>query len=306
MADLAMRPLSLGEILDRSFAILRARFGAMFVTGIICFIIPMAMVITTLPELSRTMVLPPGTRTTDPQFNAVLGAMGHLMWIGLVGFVCLVVARGAWIHEAAETLAGRTGGLGPSLRFSLRLSPAMAGLGLLEGVILFGAYLLIAVPAVLIASVGVKLGGVLGVLAVIVVVAGGAALLLWIYAGLFVSAPALLLDEPVGQVFHALERGWRLSRGRRGAIIGILFLVLVLAIIVQIAVTVIAGLWGGLSQGGAESIGPMVLVVYGAVLLVQVAIGLLVYVIQTVMYYDLLVRREGFDLKVMAQSLPQG
>lgn len=305
MADLAMRPLSLGEILDRSFAILRSRFGAMFVVGVICFIIPLVMMVSSLADFASVMQFQPGIKATDPQFDAALRVMGHFFWIALVGFACFVVARGAWVYEAAEMIQGRRGGVAAALRVALRFAPAMAGLALLEGVIFFGVYLVIAIPAAIIIGVTFKAGGAVAVLSVAAIVIGGVWALFWVYAGLYISAPALLLDSPAGGVFRALERAWALSKGRRGIIVGIVLLIGVFAFIVQFAMTMALGLSGRLAGAGAESVGPTLMLAYGGVLLVQIAIGLLGYIIQTVMYYDLRVRREGLDLEVMAQSLPR-
>ena len=58
---------------------------------------------------------------------------------------------------------------------------------------------------------------------------------------------------------------------------------------------------GGLFGGAAER--PLALVVIVIPLILQVFVYPFVYVVQTVLYYDLRVRKEGFDLEVLANAM---
>jgi hypothetical protein len=303
MADLAMRPLSVGEVLDRSFALLRRRFAPMFVAGLVCFVVPLAMFVGSIGDLASLALAAPAARGSAAQMGVLWQVMGHFFLIGCIAAVCFVVARGAWIHVAGEAVQGRDAGTAEALRRGLSLALPMAGLTLLEGVIFFGVYFVLAIPAAIVIPLLARSGGsMIGILFAVVAVCGGVALLAWIYAGLYVTAPVLVLETPPN-VFRSLERSWNLSRDRRGAVLGIILLLGVLGFVIQMAVTFGVGVFGGMKGEGPGMVGPILVLTYGLMLLVQVVLGLLGYVIQTVMYYDMRVRKEGFDLEVLAQSL---
>jgi hypothetical protein len=71
-----------------------------------------------------------------------------------------------------------------------------------------------------------------------------------------------------------------------------------LLLIPTIALGSLAGLTGG---GESEA-----LVFFVIPLVLQVFVYPLVYVVQTVLYYDLRVRQEGFDLELLAGALQGG
>ena len=304
MAELSMRPLSVGAILDRSFGLLRTRFGALFLVGLACFIVPVFLMVTSLAGFAQMAQLTPGVAPGPSQMDLVLRMMGRFAWVGLVAFCAYVVARGAWVHIVSEGILGRPTGAGTALRRGFGTAFPMAGLGLLEGAIFFGIYLALAIPMALIIPVMARGGSAGAAILVGVVVIGGLALLIWVYTGFYVAAAALVLDVPTG-VFGAVEHSWSLCRGRRGAIILIVFVLAVFGLIVQLAVSFGFGAVGSTVGAGPQAMGPISLLIFGITALLQVVLVILGNVIQTVMYYDLRVRKEGLDLELMAQSLGQ-
>lgn len=305
MAELSMRPLSVGEILDRSFGLLRTRFGALFLVGLACFIVPVLLMVTSLAGFAQMTQLTPGAPPGSPQMELVLRMFARFAWVGLVAFAAYVVARGAWVHIVSEGILGRTPGAGTALRRGLGIALPMAGLGLLEGAIFFGIYLALAIPMALTFPMMARGGSAGAAVMVGVVVIGGLALFIWVFTGFYVAAAALVLDVPT-RVFGALEHSWSLCRGRRGAIILIVFVLAVFGLIVQLAVTFGFGAVGSTVGAGPHAMGPIALLTFGITALLQVVLIILGNVIQTVMYYDLRVRKEGLDLELMAQSLGQG
>ena len=53
MADLALRPLSLGELLDRAFTVYRSRFGALLISTVACMAVPLLMVANSLGKFTE-------------------------------------------------------------------------------------------------------------------------------------------------------------------------------------------------------------------------------------------------------------
>lgn len=115
----------------------------------------------------------------------------------------------------------------------------------------------------------------------------------WVAARYFVTIPALLLED-LGPM-QALQRAADLSKGEKGRILKTLLLMFVLylgfSIAMTIAITALVGRAPALAQvlGGIST--TLVMPIFGA--------------IQTLLYYDLRIRKEGFDIEVMSQSLGQ-
>ena len=110
-------------------------------------------------------------------------------------------------------------------------------------------------------------------------------------SGVAVSTPVVVLEE-VGAM-EALSRAWFLTRGYRLRIAGLLFVCLILILIPYLAL---------LALGGALSatlpIWIAVVALLGRLLLTPI-----LYCLLTLLYYDLRVRKEGFDLEMLAASL---
>jgi hypothetical protein len=119
-------------------------------------------------------------------------------------------------------------------------------------------------------------------------------------------APVVVVVEKMGPI-AALGRAWRLSSGNRWRIFGIQVLLFILNIVLSVLIGV---LFGGLVAAGGQSAQPGQL---GLSTLVQSLVNLASTIIWapvewiafTVLYYDLRVRKEAFDLQLAAEALPQ-
>lgn len=119
--------------------------------------------------------------------------------------------------------------------------------------------------------------------------------------GLFITPAALVLEDIAGAT-TAMSRSWELSRGYRTKIFGSLMAILLLLVIPGLALGALAVGTSDASTGEATlSVGAMI--VQSAL---QVLVYPVIYVLTTVLYYDLRVRKEGFDLEMLATSLQQG
>jgi hypothetical protein len=121
--------------------------------------------------------------------------------------------------------------------------------------------------------------------------------------GLAVAIPAVVL-EPGTSATAALSRSWELTRGSRWRMFGLGLTLLVLLYVPLMAITTLAALLlpnaGGVPFGPASTSAVVALAIGG---LVQMLIYPLFYCVLTVAYYDLRVRKEGFDLELLASSL---
>jgi len=120
--------------------------------------------------------------------------------------------------------------------------------------------------------------------------------------GLVLAVPVVVL-EPSTSATGALSRSWELTRGSRWRIFGLGVTLLVLLYVPVVAVT---GLFAMLVPSASVRLGPASaasIVALSIAGLVQMFIYPLFYCVLTVTYYDLRVRKEGFDLELLASSL---
>ena len=120
-------------------------------------------------------------------------------------------------------------------------------------------------------------------------------------SALVVSTQALVLEENRSPT-EAMGRSWQLTKGSRWKVLA---LVVVTAIVVGIP-SMAGGIVGAFLVTGPAALtdlpmGWYLAMVVGAV--VQLLLYPLMYSVLTVLYYDLRVRKEGFDLEVLAQAL---
>ncbi len=113
-------------------------------------------------------------------------------------------------------------------------------------------------------------------------------------AGLALSTAVLVLESPISPN-DAMNRSWQLTKGSRWKVlltffVAVLFLLVPMMAIGAIgAVGSVVGLWSD-----------MVTIVLISVL--QIFIYPFVYIVITVLYYDMRVRKEGFDLEILARA----
>lgn len=112
--------------------------------------------------------------------------------------------------------------------------------------------------------------------------------------GLLLSTVALVLEQPLTAT-GAMGRSWELSRGFRGKA---LLTLLVTALLLSIP-TLIIGVLAGIATLLGVSAQVLVQALAG---LLQIFVYPFMYVALTVLYYDLRVRKEGFDLELLATA----
>jgi glycerophosphoryl diester phosphodiesterase family protein len=308
---LDLRPLTLGELLDRSFSIFRHHFW-MFV-GIMAVPSVMALALSVLSLLMIAVIPTPDTATGTIEQNPS-AAMRTIIWVGtliiaifatlVVYFITYAVALGATtvavsqiyldrpgtIRSAYAPLKGKVGRL--TLLFflvSLRVF-GVAFLGLFA-VALFGGFLAVFSP-------------VIGVAIMIIGMLGTVALTLWLVLRYAVSVPAAVLEDE--SATDAITRSVQLTEDYRGRTFVLVMFSLVIAyaalFIFQGPFLVVAAM---AEQGSAMYFWTnMLSSVFGAI--GSALTSPLMVVAFAVLYYDLRVRKEGLDLDVMLAKLPAG
>jgi hypothetical protein len=118
--------------------------------------------------------------------------------------------------------------------------------------------------------------------------------------GLLLAFPSLVL-EPGSSPTGALSRSWSLTRGSRLRMLGLVVTVVILLYVPIVGLGALATIVLPAGRGsGVLTPGLVTLAVVGVL---QMLLYPLLYCVLTVAYYDLRVRKEGFDLEVLASTL---
>ena len=296
-----VQPMGIGELLDRSFRFLRQYFWLLFV---IIFI----------PQASFFVVnfvlqfLISGDMTQD--FSLSMGAgFGISAFLAVIIFLVLQFwAQGALIHAVSETY------LGHSTSIKACYGAMRSRLGRLIGTLILWSIIVFGIPALfgMVAAVALPslammgLGGITaGIIAVVVVI-----LAIWIFATLFLNW--LLVDkvvvlEEIGWM-KALRRSKELMKGRTEpgfwkSIKTKASLIILVGFLIGIGIHLLFQLPGVL-LGILFPGGIVITTVQGVLNMVAVSLATAYTAIAMILfYYDIRVRREGFDLKMMAEKL---
>lgn len=302
---LDLRPLSLGELLDRAFTLYRRHFW-LFV-GIMALPSAIGLALNLLVELMNTAVAEP---PPDPESLADAGQallLVGMMMIGLVvgllvyfavyavalGTTTLAVSelyqeRPVTIRSAYEQLRPKAGRLiWLMLLMALRVFGVMFP-GLIVVFVFTGVLARLASPvlAPLIALPG------------LVLVAG---LVIFMMLRWGVAVPAAVLEDRSAS--EAIQRSIQLTRGRLGRVFALGVLTTIIA---YAALLVFQGpFWAGAAIAGLESTAAFWILIGGTIsgAIGQMFTAPIMIVGLALLYYDARVREEGLDLQMMMAAL---
>jgi hypothetical protein len=119
-----------------------------------------------------------------------------------------------------------------------------------------------------------------------------------LFCGLLLAFPSLVLEPGISPT-GALSRSWSLTRGSRWRMFALLVTMALLLYVPLVGLGTVAAV---ALPGGALGATPGTLTL-SVVAVVQMLLYPLLYCVLTVAYYDLRVRKEGFDLEVLASNL---
>lgn len=219
-------------------------------------------------DLASLIVVDPDA-TFEDVFAPLVPFYAMLAVTGVLGFIGSALVQGASITALAQVYQGRQPEWAESLKAGLRRWIAL-------------------VAATILLTIGSTFG-----------------LLFCIVPGVFLFTmwavtPAALIAEGLGP-FAALRRSFRLVRGRFWPVLGAIVLAYLLYFVGEqiISGATVAITFFGTSGTGFVSFIPTVL---GSVLVSVIATPFLAAMV-TIIYFDLRVRKEGYDLELMAADL---
>ena len=285
----ALRPLRLGELLDQAIRLYRRNFFTFI--GIIAVVyVPLTILQAASTTLLTSSLGSLNTASSPEEIFTNYAYWGGLLSTIVIGFVQYIlvqgIATGALTRAVADNYLGKKTGILDAYR---GISKSWVSL---LGALLFIIFLLIVVTLwwVIVPCVGWFTG--LGMLA-----------FLWLAVNPLV-APAVVLE---GQgALASIRRAWELARRRFWPVLGTIFVLMLFSLLIVNGPTAIVNV---ILTGVIPSLGDMTtqLVITSIIqALVSLVFILLYYPLQltafTLVYFDLRVRTEGFDIALLTMS----
>ena len=267
MSDLRLRARSVTEIVDAAFQLYRRDALEYILVTAVAY----------APILIAQLMVFGAIGMGDP--TTVFGTFGALWFVLLIlGFIGYAVMVAVVSKFSSDVYLGRSPDLGAIIR-----AAAPKILPLIAAALLFGLLVTIGIAPM---GAGMALGGPgLGI-------AGFVLAIVWAFyatARFFAVFQVIILEDR--GVFDSFGRASALSRGRKGHILLTLFLVLVIVMVVALAVMTVALLIS------SQMVAGVVQMMYTIIAYPLIGIA------QMLLYYDLRIHAEGFDVEVMTRSL---
>jgi hypothetical protein len=297
-----LRPLGVGDIVDRVFSMYRQRallFAALAAVPYLALFLVIGGIALSLgsqlaplgPFLDSFTTVRAGVPLTPTITPAIASAFFTLIVFGvvasLVSVLFLSVQIGSLVDATAARYLGRETTVGSSFRAGLRVAPKIIGTGLLLFFSLLIGWAVLAVVIVISRNALVAaLAGLAGLVATVFVFAS------WLVA------PVVAAIEPVGPI-HAVRRSWWLSNGHRWRILGLQILLAVLQTVLSTLISFIF-VAAFISDTVVRVVLQNIVNVIATVLWAPVEWGTF-----TILYFDLRVRKEALDLQLAAEALPR-
>jgi hypothetical protein len=280
MSTLDLRPLSIGELLDRTFSLYRRNF--LLFVGIAA--IPQLLVLGL--QLVQIVLMPATASVSRPAASEFQGASPVLAAGGAVGIFLLAIAaivvylvaylfsQGGTVYAVSELYLGRATTIGQSLSRMRGELLSLFGVVFLNGLVTGLCFLLLIIPGIYMAC------------------------------RLCVCIPAALLENLGPR--ESLERSFRLTKDNAGRA----FLILLLYGVILYAALFLFDIPMMIGVASAAR-DPVMVRVWTALMQVgnfiaSVLVTPVFTIAASIFYFDLRVRKEAFDLQLMMNPLGQG
>jgi hypothetical protein len=298
------RSMSVGEWLDATFSLYRRNF--VLIASISAVVqIPYALLTLLLYEVTglgafvRSPFGSVNTTTLTPaQAQALLNSLVGVLAVSaalliLTAVVVLPLGEAATTRAVSDRYLDRT----TTLQAAYRAALGRLGSLIMMSLILGGAYIACVAAVVLLvilfAAIGAgSAGGAIAILAGIALIP----VLIIVIVRTVIAAPAIVIERVSG--WRGLKRSWHLVGGRFWPTFGRILLLGLISGIISSVVTAIFELPGSALDPGNTFIFSQV-----ASGIAAVFVGPITYIGVTLLYYDARIRKEGFDIEMLASSL---
>jgi hypothetical protein len=281
MDGMELRPLSTGEILDRTFTLYRRNFllflGISAIPHVLVLILNLLRVSVTFSSVRLPTILhsPQAAATAPPDFGSLTGIMvGAIigMMVLVVSVIAYLLSQGGTVFAVSEIYLGRSTTIAESFRRVSGELLRLFGVVVLNGLATFAAFLCFIIPG------------------------------FYILCRLIVCVPAALVEDIGAR--ESLERSLELTRDNAGRA----FVVLLLYFAVSIAAAALFAwpftimLLVVARKDPSQTILWMQLMQVGS-FVGNVLVTPILTIASAILYYDLRVRKEAFDIQLMMNPM---
>lgn len=265
MAAVELRPMTLGELLDRTFSVYKSRFG-LFV-GIMA--VPQLFILAL--SVWSSSLGPMGLGTHSVGASILFAAVTLLL--GVATLVTYVLTYAATVFGLSEVYLDRPTSVGQAYARVGRKFGRILLLLIMVGLAMMGGFLLLILPG------------------------------LWVLARTAVAVPAAVLEGLPARA--ALSRSVKLTQGHGGKILAAWLLFFVLSWVAALIFQYPFAIWQAASLKSGQLSYMATTLSHLSSFLVNVLIGPIATIAFTLIYYDLRIRKEAFDLQWMMTNLDQ-
>lgn len=269
MTALDLRPLSMGEILDRTFSLYRRHFLLFIGISALPHVLTLTFGLLQVLVLQDPVVVTRAGRPATvllPRYGTTVSVVTTLLSLLVAGLV-YVLSQGGTIAAVSELYLGRTTSIAASLRRVWDDIGTLFAVIVLNSLATVGAGLLLVIPG--------------------------------IYVGcrLLVCLPSAIVEGCGPR--ESLSRSWNLSKGFafRAFLLGLLYLVIALSAGMLIGVLLVYGIQSAANHGAALRAWLAAQQVLSS--LIDILIVPIMLIGTAILYFDLRVRKEAFDLQFM-------
>ncbi|MCL4499547.1 MAG: hypothetical protein M1335_04805 [Chloroflexi bacterium] len=294
-----LRPLGIADILDETADLYRANFILLIGIAAVLYV-PFSVI-------SGALTSPMANTGPDSDPMAVLALMGpRMMLLFLFMAVVMPIVTGALTFAVSERYLGRPTSIGECYRRVLRADvffPFLGALALKYGALFalyLGSFLIIFIAG----AAGGMAGSVMGFLAAAPFFLGMIVLLVYVGLRLILVEPAFIVE--MKGAAGSLGRSWALMSGSVGKAFA---LVLIAGLVIGLISVIMTGPTQAIiaikAQQGMRAAPGVYLLNTVLSTLVNVLTVPLFSIVVILLYYDARIRREGFDLELLARELDE-
>lgn len=283
MADI--RPMDFGEILDGSLLIYRRHFGLFLQLAVATLSLPFVLLVYLGARFLDSILSP------TPNLEAVLLAVP----VAILYYVASLVLTAGAIRIISDSYLGRVPRLREALSLGIARLWALVAVGLGKGMIVGLIAVGIGIVAALFAATA-RASGVVVALGFLGAMGFGCWFIVFVLCGYGVTTPVVVLEH-LPSSFDAFRRSWDLTRKFKRKVLG---LGTVAFLLTNTLPSLVLRTLGAVVARQAPGIG---LALTALAYVLPLILAPVFAAVVTLMYYDLRVRREAFDLQVLSQQL---
>lgn len=306
MTSFELRPLAIGELLDRAFTLFKRHVllfvGIMAVPSVFGLLVGLAFILLSIGFGGRPPAFP---QDRPPDLDQITGFLvllvGGVVVFVLINWVVYMLALGATTVAVSELYVGRT----PSIRSAYARVRGQIGplllLSLFALVRIGGLFVVIVMTTMVVSIMLTFVTPLLAPLLLFVALIGATLWCGFLALRYAVSVPALVLEQVSAAT--AIGRSIFLTRGHLGPVV--LLVVCAMALTYAAAAVFQGPFIVAMMMAGQETTMGLALNLLGTVsgAVGSTLIAPIMVIGFAVLYYDLRIRKEALDLQMMIQAL---